>query len=138
MSKNPLVGTAQTSKKRLSDLILWELEQRYTRTAVDLPAGTYEIGEVLLNESQATGSAHGAQPSFSDVLCLENVTVPTGETREVAVLARGPALVNLDEVVRATENETDADLITRLADLLAQGVRFVREPAVQSTPDLWG
>ena len=136
MPKNPLIGTPVASKKVISDLILWEAEPRYCRGAVDLPAGTYEIGQVLANETPAAASgAAGAQPTYSDVLCLENIVIASGQTREVAALLRGPALVNMDEVVRTT-NETDAALRTRLADLIAQGVRFVREPAVQSTLDL--
>ena len=136
MAKNPLALAPVQDEGRVEDLILWEVEPRYCRTAVGLPAGDYEIGEVLLNETASTISGHGAQASFSDVLCIENIVIPNGETREVAALVRGPALVNLDAVVRATAEETDADLITRLADLIAQGVRFVREPAIQSTPSL--
>lgn len=136
MPKNPIVGAPIVSEKMVSDLVLWEIEQRYTRTAVDLPAGTYKVGTIATNESAAAASAAGGlQPTFSDVLVLKNIVIPSGETREVPVLARGPALVNLDEVERL-EDETDSALKTRLADLAAQGVRFVREPAVQNTPDL--
>jgi hypothetical protein len=137
MSKNPLVGTKVTSKRRVEDLVLWEIERKYCRTAVDLSAGTYVVGQVLTNESPAASSAAaGHQPTFSDVLCLQNLTIPSGQTREVAVLARGPALVNLDEVERATTDESDADLKTRLADLIAQGVRFIRETAINEDSDL--
>ena len=129
----PLVGTPVIDKKRIDDLILWECEQRYTRTTITLPAGTYEIGEVATNE---TVGAHaiGAQPSFSDVLIIENITVPSGENWEVNALVRGPALLDFDEVVRVTD-ETDAALRTRLADLLAQGVRFVRQPVYTEESD---
>jgi hypothetical protein len=138
MSKNLLIGDAVTSEGKVQDLILWEAEQRYCRTAVDLSEGEYVVGEILTNESPATASAAaGLQASFSDVLCLENVTVGAGVTKEVAVLCRGPALVNLDAVLRTTD-ESDTDLKTRLADLVTQGVRFVREPAVQSDVDLAG
>lgn len=133
MAKNPLVGAAVESPARLSDLILWECDPRYTRTCVGLSAGTYVIGEILANESPSTVSAHGGQDTFSDVLCLENIVIPNGETREVAALVRGPALANLDAVKRVSDEETDAEVITRLADLIAQGVRFVHEPAVQTT-----
>lgn len=138
MAKNPLVGTAVTDKKTLGELLLKEWDERYCREAVDLPAGDYEIGDVILNETVSAGSSHGLSPTFSDVICLQNIVIPDGETREVAVLARGPALVNMDAVTRANDSESDADLRTRLADLKNQGVRFVREPAVQSTPDLFG
>lgn len=135
MAKNSLVGERVTDKKQVADLVLLEWDQRYNRETVDLSEGTYEIGDVLTNESVASASSKGHQPSFSDVICLENITIPTGESREVAVFARGPALLNMDAVTRTT-NESDADLRTRLADLVAQGVKFVREPAVQSTLDL--
>lgn len=137
MPKNKLGGDSVTDKRRVQDLVLWEIEQRYTRTAVDLPAGTYVVGQVLTNETPATASsAVNLQPSFSDVLCLENLTIPEGETREVGALARGPALVNLDEVERANDSETDSALKIRLADLIAQGVRFVREPVEQNDDPL--
>lgn len=132
-----LIGTPVTDKKHIHDLVLREWEPRYSRGSYALAAGTYEIGEVIV-DATAGASAVGASPTEGDVLCLENVTVPDGETWEVPCLARGPALVNLDEVVRASDAETDDQLIIRLADLIAQGVRFVREPVVQSTSDLNG
>lgn len=141
MTKNSLVGTPLTSKKKIDDLVLWEVEQRYTRTSVEVTGGDGNtellIGSVITNATTSISADPGYQPSFSDVLCLENVTVEYGEVREVIALVRGPALVNLDEVVRTT-NESDADLKTRLADLIAQGVRFVREPVEQTTLSLDG
>lgn len=141
MAKNPVVGERVVSPKRVQDLVLWEAEQRYTRTAVVLEGGEYKIGEVLVDAwPQSEDSAHGAQPTFTDAICLENVTIEDDSvsTREVAVLVRGPALVNMDEIERTSDAETDDQLRTRLADLLAQGVRFVREPAVREESDLWG
>lgn len=129
-----LVGEPIVDKSRIDDLILWEVEPRYCRHSVTLPAGTYQIGEVLLNETVGA-SAVGAQPTFSDVICLENVTVPASENWEVPALVRGPALLNMDAVIRSGPSETDGQLRTRLADLLAQGVRFVREPVYHETAD---
>jgi hypothetical protein len=137
MPKNPLVGAAITDKKKLSDLILWEPEPRYSRCAIDLGEGTYEIGDVFTDESPATASsAANLQPTFTDVICLENITIPAGETREVAVFVRGPALLNMDAVTRTSDAESDSSLKTRLADLAAQGIRFVREEVVTSRPSL--
>lgn len=131
----PLVGTALTSKKSVHDLILWEIEKRYTRHAISLAAGTYEIGEVITNATLAPEAGlAGQSPGISDVLCLENITVATGDTVSVKALVRGPALVNFDEVVR-TPGESDADLATRLGDLTTRGVRFVRETAIQTETD---
>lgn len=134
MSARSLIGTPVTDKKRIDDLILKEFDPRYNRTTVQLTAGTYEIGQVLVDKTVGT-EAQYAQPTFSDVLCCENVTVPSGETWDVAVLARGPALVNFDAVKRSSDSETDSQLRTRLADLLSQGVRFVREPVHQEESD---
>jgi hypothetical protein len=136
-NRRPLVGDPISDKKRLDELILEEWDPRYSRTAVELTAGTYEIGEVLVNKTVGD-SVVGAQPSFSDSICIENITVPASETWEVAALVRGPALLNLDAVKRASDNESDSALITRLADLLAQGVRFVREPVYSTVTDTDG
>lgn len=128
-----LVGSPVVKGKTVDDLILAEYDQRYCRTAIHLPAGTYVIGQVVVDANAIESAAEvGAAPSYTDVLCLENITVPTDEHYEVACLCRGPALVNLDAVKRTT-NETDANLIIRLADLIAQGIRFVRIPALRST-----
>ena len=130
----PLVGETVTSKKNIHDVLLWELEQRYCREPIELTEGEYEIGEVIAGATLGASSV-GAVPEITDAICLEGVTIPSGETWEVKALARGPALVNMDEIVKATEDETDAALRTRLANLCEQGIKFVREPVVQSTPD---
>lgn len=140
MAKNPLVGTPIRDEKRESDLVLWEVEKRYCRTSVLITNGTgadidYVIGQ-LVEDATLGPSVKGAQPDFDDVLLLANITVPANSTREVPAHVRGPSLLNLDEVKRANDSETDNQLITRLAAMIAQGVRFVREPGIQSTPDL--
>ncbi len=129
----PLAGTPVVDKKKVHDLVLWEIEKRYTRTAVKLTTGEYEIGEILVNPA-AADEVVGSQPTFSDAICLENITIEAGDGEvSVPVLVRGPALLNLDEIVRADDDETDAELITRLLDLRNQGVRFVREPVEFTT-----
>ncbi len=141
MAKNKLIGTPVEDEKVIGDLILWEVEQRFTRTTVLLEAGTYKIGDVIVDAHLDPGpSAHGGIPPYTDGICLENVEVPDDSvsTYEMPILIAGPALVNLDEVTRTSDAESDSSLITRLADLRGQGVRFVREPAVQDTQDLFG
>ena len=130
-----LVGTPVVSKTTVDDLILWELERRFTRHSIDLDAGTYVIGEVIVDAmNDIADDAVGKGPAFTDALILENIVVPYGETISVPCLCRGPALVNLDAVVRTT-NETDDNLKTRLGDLIGQGVRFVREPVNRTETD---
>lgn len=129
-----LVGTPVEDKTRLSELILDEYDPRYCRLPIELTAGTYEIGEVAVNATIGD-SANGAGPSTSDAIILENVTVPATETWEVPALVRGPAILNLDAVVRSSDTESDADLITRLGDLTTRGVVFVREPSFNEETD---
>lgn len=129
MAKEQLAGTRVKSPRRIQDLILWEVEQRFCRTSVSVAGPvTLEIGTVLVDKTVSASASPGLQASFSDSLCLRNVEIADGETLEIPVLARGPAVCDLDAVVRTTD-ESDADLKTRLADLRAQGVRFTREPA---------
>lgn len=131
MAKEQLAGTRVRSPRRIQDLILWECDDpRYTRTSVSV-AGPVDIvvGTVLVDKTVSASASEGLQPAFSDSISLRKVSIADGETVEVPVLVRGPALVNLDEVERTSSSETDAALKTRLADLRSQGVRFVREPA---------
>jgi hypothetical protein len=130
MAKDSLAGTRVRSPRVVADLVLWETEQRYCRTSVSV-AGPVDlvVGTVLVDKTVSTSAADGLQPVFSDSICLKKMTIADGETAEVPVLVRGPALLNLDEVERSSGSETDAALKTRLADLRSQGVRFVREPA---------
>lgn len=132
MAKESLAGARVKSPRRISDLILWESEPRYCRTSVSVAGPvTLEVGTVLVDKTVSPSADGGLQPSFSDSICLRNVEIPNGETFEIPVIAHGPAVCDLDAVVRTSE-ESDAALKTRLADLRAQGVRFVREPAVVS------
>lgn len=129
MAKESLAGERRISPRRVEDLVLWEAEPRYCRTSVVIEGPlVLEVGTVLVDAVPSASAAAGLQPAFSDSISLRNVTIGSGETAEVPALVRGPALLNLDEVVRATSSENDTDLKTRLADLRAQGVRFVRDP----------
>ena len=132
MAKTSLAGTRVKSPRRVQDLLLWEAETRYCRTSVSV-AGPVDVvvGTVLVDKTVSVSADGGLQPAFGDSICLKKMSIADGETAEVPVLVRGPALVNLDEVERTTD-ENDADLKTRLADLQAQGVRFVREPELKN------
>lgn len=134
MAKSSLAGTRVKSPRRVQDLILWECDDpRYTRTSVAV-AGPVDlvVGSVLVDKTVSVSADGGLQPAFSDSICLRKMSIADGETAEVPVIVRGPALLNLDEVERTSAAESDTDLKTRLADLRAQGVRFIREPELKS------
>ena len=145
---NPLVGTPIVIGKRESDLLLrlFDNDRTYCCTEIDLVNNTgaavaYKLGKVIVDANAMLSDAatpEDLQPAFTDALLLRNVTVPAHSTRTVPVLVRGPALVNFDEVEDASDDESESAKIARLADLVAQGVRFVREPASSSSVDLDG
>lgn len=137
MAKSSLAGTRVKSPRRLHDLILWEGDVRYTRTSVSV-AGPVDlvVGSVLVDKTVSASADGGLQPTFSDSICLKKMSILTGETAEVPVLVRGPALLNLDEVERTSSSESDSALKTRLADLRSQGVRFIREPEVKDASQI--
>lgn len=136
-----LVGEPVVDKKHVDELILrdYGIDRTYTCHPIKFAAGTYVIGEVIVDADDDIGdSAIGAAPDFTDAICLENIVVPEGQTIEVPCLCRGPALVNLDAVVRETVSEAEEDdetLIARLADLISQGIRFTREPVLKTVGD---
>lgn len=133
MAKQSLAGTRVKSPRRIQDLILAEWDSRQSRTSVSVAGPvTLVVGTVLVDKTVSASAIEGLQPAFSDSICLKNVVIPSGETHEIPVLVRGPAICNLDEVERSSGAESDAALKTRLADLRSQGVRFVREPAMTS------
>jgi hypothetical protein len=133
MAKTSLAGTRVKSPRRIQDLILAEWDIRQSRTSVSV-AGPVDlvVGTVLVDKTVSDSADGGLQPVFSDSICLKKVSIADGETYEVPVLVRGPAILNLDEVERTSSAESDAALKTRLADLRSQGVRFVREPELKS------
>lgn len=133
MTARALVGTPKTSGKTLSEVIIREWDESLNRSSIKLAAGTYLIGQVIGAATKGDSSL-GTEPAFTDAICLENITVPAGQNWDVAALVRGPALCNFDGIVRNPSNETDAALVTRLANLVAQGIVFYREPTFKEQP----
>jgi hypothetical protein len=146
MANNPLVGSRILSKKFLHDMLVWMVdnERNYCCTSIEIHNSTgadvvYDIGTIVADADLSDNATPAnLQPAFDDAILLERKTVPAGESRDFPALVRGPALVNFDELVRTSDSETDSHLAGRCDALIAQGIRFVREPATKSTVDLNG
>ncbi len=67
-----------------------------------------------------------------DGLLLEPVTILDGEVREVAVLARGPAVINKNALPTEDYAGTGLTLATLVTALTALGIICRAEPTVQS------
>lgn len=141
---NPLIGTKKASKRLLSDMLVWlvDNERRYCCTSIKIAnaggsAVTKEIGTVVADATLGDNAEPtGMHPAFKDAITMERVTIPAGESREVPALIRGPAIVNFDELERASDAENDATLMGRLDEMIKQGVVFIRQPAVTEVSDL--
>lgn len=140
-----IVGTAIRRPRQEQDLVLWinDNERNYCCTIIEYPNATsadieVPVGKVVDNAHTiladfATPAA--LQPTFDNGIVLKRTIVPPGGA-DVEVLVRGPAILNFNEVERASANESDAALTTRLSVLVSQGIRFTKHPPVTSTPDL--
>ena len=120
---------ALTELTRVHDVVLWEVDPRYTRIQARFENDTgadaeFGVGHVLEFDTTHYQPADGT--TFGAVLLqdLGEVANAAG-VDNVAMLVRGPALVNQDELVWDA-GATQADVI---ADALADGVRMVREPS---------
>jgi hypothetical protein len=139
-----LVGTPITFGALEQDVLLWMMDnsREYCYTAIRLTNATsaavkHKPGEVIASATLApSADPKTQQGAFTDALLMQNVSVPANGVADVRALVRGPAICNFDAVVRSSDSETDAQLRTRLANLVANGVQFIREPSVQSTVDL--
>lgn len=109
-----------SKKKRISDVIKWEVNPIFTRGSMTVTATTADIhlecGD-LYTKATATKSEDGA--SF-DCVCAETTTVYAGETRTVLILERGPAIVDVDNIGVSEENQTTAKTGLLTLGILAQ------------------
>lgn len=144
--------TTLTNRKRGSDFVKTEWEQRYTRvsgtiknqTGVAVAQGAIKPGQPLnLNGTQwetlNVGSEAGADGFFVDDRVVPAIGIGATTDLEYDILARGPALVNLDVVPDDPDGTTGAydlsALETRLG-ALSPPIIVMREPTsttVQTT-----
>lgn len=142
-----LVGTSLALGKQLHDVLLWEVGGQhageYTRSAIKYTNSsgndvTIDIGTIIADATESDLVDTDLEPAWTDALTVARVTIPDSESRDIPVLVRGPAIINLDEIVRTSEEESDASVIARCDQLIAQGIRIVRHPANNEIPDLNG
>ncbi len=109
-----------TEDQQVSDLIMYEADQRYTRQAVTLSAPAtfgdqvFIVGQPL--EPDGSNFKTCTVEANANAICLENVTILEGATKvDQMILTRGPAIVNEDQIDIATETLTLATIVTALA-----------------------
>lgn len=141
-----LIGTPLTIHRLESDLVIWMADnsREYCCTSIKLTNATsaaveHKVGEVVASATLSSNAdLKTLQGDFTDALLLKHCYVPANSTLDVPALVRGPARVNFNEVERTSADETDASVRSRIANLVAKGVQFVLEPAVQTAVDLNG
>jgi hypothetical protein len=120
--------------KKVDALVLWEAEPRYNREKVTFK-GVAAAGEVtrpvgsVLKTSGGNYLQIGSGETAAVAILLEQVTVTDDGTAEVAVIVRGPCLINQDELEHGTS--TGGNITSQLTALRALGIKFVREPLTQ-------
>jgi hypothetical protein len=113
---------------RVSDVVQWETDPRYTRESVRFEndtgaAASFGVGHVLEDDTTHMQPADGT--AFGAILLqdLGEVANAAG-VDNVAVLVRGPAIVNQDALTWDA-GATQATVITAMA---TAGIQVVQEP----------
>lgn len=116
-----------TEPARVSDLILWEVDQRYTRISARFENDTgadaeFGVGTVL--EDDTTHYQPADSTTFGAILLKDLGEVANGTgVDDVPMLVRGPVLVNADALVW----DAGATQASVLAAMATAGVRTVSE-----------
>jgi hypothetical protein len=135
------MGTPLTLDKRLGDFLIHEESQEYCRESITLTndesaAGSFEIGFPLLESGGTWTPARTAEHASVDGVLLENVdNLAAAGTKVVAVLRRGPAVINQNKLPAADYADAAfvaAELVARLA-ALSPPIIAKSEPTKTST-----
>lgn len=116
-----------TENKRVGDVVQWEVDPRYTRISARFEndtgsAAAFEKGTVLEFDTDHYQPADGT--SFGGILLEDIAELANGAgVNNVAMLVRGPALVNADQL----EWDGGATQASVIAAALTAGVRLVQE-----------
>lgn len=124
-----------SDKTRVDELVLWEVEQRYTRKEATIigvaMAGVqnWVIGQILKTSSSNYTAAVAGDTSGVHAVLLADVSITDDGTVVAPILIGGPALINHDKLVSpATTN-----LAAQKAALAALGLKAVLEPTKITT-----
>lgn len=146
MAKKSLIGSSIESRRLEQDLVVREVDEMrdYMRTIIEITNSSgdtveYPVGTVVADAALADNATpQDLQPAFTDAITTRFLKLADGESADVPAIVRGPCVLNFDEVERLNDEETDEALMTRLGDLVSQGVRFTRHPAATQSVDLNG
>ena len=105
-------------KPFISDVLKWEVDYKYTREKLEITASGADV-DVTCGETYTDEGAKVTDATF-DCIVLENRVIPAGETHEILVLKRGPAIVDPENM--STGLAADA-LSARLEELNILTVR---------------
>lgn len=138
----------QTETNRVSDFLKWMVEERFCQlsatitnsTGVAVARGAIIPGTPLAESGGVwstvnAGSEANIDGVYVDQRTCEALGIGAVSTKQYAILARGPALVNKDALVvndlTATPDPyVNADIVTRLAVL---DIQVLKEPATRQT-----
>lgn len=116
-------------KKRLDDVLFWEANPVYCRSQARFENDTgataaFKKGTVLEFDTNHYQPADGTS---GDAILLEDVaSLADGSgVDNVAMLVRGPAIVNQDEL----EWDSGATQATVITDLASIGIQVIRQPS---------
>lgn len=113
-------------KPFISDVLKWEVDFKFTRDKLAITATSADV-DVTCGDTYTDDGTKVTDATF-DCIVIENRVIPAGETHEILVLRRGPAIV--DPANMSTSLGASA-LETRLAELniltVAQAKVFYQE-----------
>jgi len=126
-----------TETTKVHDVLLYETDQRYVRRQVTFrndtgAEATFEIGTTLIT---STGKRVPAPDNDADAILLERVVALANNTdapKQVAVLVKGPAIVNQDALAFIAAADA-GNQTAQKADLEALGIRLISEPVKQTS-----
>lgn len=122
----------KTEAARRHDLIIYELDDRFTRDRITLynpsasVAASYVVGDVLIDNGDDTFQqvANADSPASGGAILAENVDDLASETGiEVWAWVRGPLI--LDKSGLDYADASGADILVIDAELLAAGIKLV-------------
>lgn len=124
--------TTLTEPRRLQDMMEYETDQRYTRRAATFRHSTgsptsFPVGTPLVISTTKYVPASG---DAVDAILIQPVHLLATATdlANVAILKKGPAIVNKQEIDLVSGHET-----ANVAAIEALGIRVIDEPAEQSS-----
>lgn len=145
-----MAQTALTNTKKAGDLVKWECDVRFTRKSGSFtnPAGsgggtaTITISDPVGYPVQYTDSTEtyvfltAGNEANCNALVIDNggeIVNEDGDTTTIAILRRGPALINKDMIATLDYEGASFDVDAIMLALNDEDIRELEEPTVTET-----